>query len=166
VAPLLEDALMDRDPVHRQTAAWAIKHLALGLQGLGCEDALQHLLNHVWPNVYETSPHVTQVRGRGRGGTGRESLPSIALLPSPPSLQAVFEAVEALRVSLGPQRIFAYLVQGLFHPARRVREVHWKIYNNAVVYSADALTPVYPRLPPDTAGGPNPYARGYLDLLL
>ena len=32
VAPLLEDALMDRDPVHRQTAAWAIKHLALGLQ--------------------------------------------------------------------------------------------------------------------------------------
>ena len=156
---------MDRDPVHRQTAAWAIKHLALGLQvrqsvggpvlpgggrtrslsvcprlqGLGCEDALQHLLNHVWPNIYETSPHVTQ---------------------------SVFEAVEALRVSLGPQRIFAYLLQGLFHPARRVREVHWKVYNNAMVYSADALTPVYPRLPPDTAGGPNPYVHGYLELLL
>ena len=156
---------MDRDPVHRQTAAWAIKHLALGLQGLGCEDALQHLLNHVWPNVYETSPHVTQARkGRGRGAGARAC--SLSLSPLSPPLQAVFEAVEALRVSLGPQRIFAYLVQGLFHPARRVREVHWKIYNNAVVYSADALTPVYPRLPPDTAGGPNPYARGYLDLLL
>jgi splicing factor 3B subunit 1 len=84
IAPLLEDAMMDRDPVHRQTAAWAIKHLALGLQGLGCEDALQHLLNHVWPNIYETSPHVTQ---------------------------AVFEAVESLRVSLGPQRIFSYVLQ-------------------------------------------------------
>lgn len=156
---------MDRDPVHRQTAAWAIKHLALGLQGLGCEDALQHLLNHVWPNVYETSPHVTQARSGGRGGSGR-GVTDEAPPPFSPSLQAVFEAVEALRVSLGPQRIFAYLVQGLFHPARRVREVHWKIYNNAVVYSADALTPVYPRLPPDTAGGPNPYARGYLDLLL
>jgi splicing factor 3B subunit 1 len=31
VAPLLEDALTDRDLVHRQTAAWAVKHLALGL---------------------------------------------------------------------------------------------------------------------------------------
>lgn len=31
VAPLLEDALTDRDLVHRQTAAWAVKHLALGI---------------------------------------------------------------------------------------------------------------------------------------
>merc|ERR1712167_191881 len=45
VAPLLEDALIDRDMVHRQTAAAVVKHVALGVQGLGCEDALQHLLN-------------------------------------------------------------------------------------------------------------------------
>jgi len=44
VTPLLEDALMDRDLVHRQTAASAVKHMALGVAGLGCEDALVHLL--------------------------------------------------------------------------------------------------------------------------
>ena len=58
VTPLLEDALMDRDLVHRQTAAVTVKHLALGCAGLGCEDALVHLLNYVWPNVFETSPHL------------------------------------------------------------------------------------------------------------
>eukprot|EP00439_Symbiodinium_sp_Y106_P061778 s213_g9.t1 len=40
VTPILEDALMDRDLVHRQTAAWTCKHLALGVHGLGCEDCL------------------------------------------------------------------------------------------------------------------------------
>ena len=25
---------------------------------VGCEDALIHLLNHVWPNVFEESAHV------------------------------------------------------------------------------------------------------------
>ena len=58
VTPLLEDALMDRDLVHRQTAATTVQHLALGVAGLGCEDALIHLLNHVWPNIFEVSPHV------------------------------------------------------------------------------------------------------------
>ena len=49
---------MDRDAVHRQTAAVAVKHLALGVAGLGCEDALIHLLNYIWPNIFEQSPHV------------------------------------------------------------------------------------------------------------
>merc|ERR1711972_1200618 len=53
VTPLLEDALMDRDLVHRQTACAAIKHLALGVAGFGCEDALIHLLNYTWPNIFE-----------------------------------------------------------------------------------------------------------------
>jgi splicing factor 3B subunit 1 len=119
VAPLLEDALVDRDAVHRQTACATVKHLALGLQGLGCEDVLQHLLNFVWPNIFETSPHV---------------------------IGAVLDAIEGLRVSLGPQRLVPYVLQGLFHPARRVREAYWKIYNNLYVYAADALTPMYPRL--------------------
>ena len=123
VVPLLADALADRDLVHRQTAAWATKHLTLGLAAAGssgdCEDALGHLLNYLWPNVLETSPHVTQ---------------------------AVFDAVEAMRVALGPHRIYAHVLQGLFHPARRVREVYWKLYNNLYVYAADALTPLYPRL--------------------
>jgi len=55
VTPLLEDALIDRDQVHRQTAASVVKHIALGVVGLGCEDALVHLLNLVMPNIYEVS---------------------------------------------------------------------------------------------------------------
>eukprot|EP01138_Halocafeteria_seosinensis_P010429 gb/GECG01010647.1/.p1 GENE.gb/GECG01010647.1/~~gb/GECG01010647.1/.p1 ORF type:complete len:1367 (+),score=239.06 gb/GECG01010647.1/:1-4101(+) len=122
VTPLLQDALMSRDMVHRQIACNAVKHIALGVQGLGCEDSLTHLLNYVWPNIFETSPHI---------------------------MNAVFEAVEALRVSLGPGRIMLHLLQGLYHPARRVREVYWKIYNNAYVYSSDGLVPFYPRLVED-----------------
>lgn len=86
VTPLIEDALTDRDLVHRQTAASAVKHLALGVQSLGCEDALVHLLNYVWPNVFETSPHV---------------------------VNAVTEAIEAMRVSLGPGNVLLYTLQGL-----------------------------------------------------
>ena len=94
ITPLLEDALTDRDLVHRQTAASAVKHLGIGVAGLGCEDALVHLLNHIWPNVFETSPHV---------------------------INAVMEAIEAMRIGLGPGNILLYTLQGLFHPARRVR---------------------------------------------
>ena len=47
--------------MHRQTACAAVKHMALGVFGFGCEDALTHLMNYVWPNVFETSPHLVQV---------------------------------------------------------------------------------------------------------
>ncbi|CAH0515368.1 unnamed protein product [Peronospora belbahrii] len=136
VAPLLQDALMDRDLVHRQTACTTVKHLALGVAGLGCEDALVHLLNFVWPNIFETSPHV---------------------------INAVFEAVEGCRVALGPHVILQYVLQGLFHPARRVREVYWKIYNSLYMYSQDGLTPAYPMLEDD---GVNAYNRTYLELCI
>lgn len=53
VCPLLEDALIDRDLVHRQTACTTIKHMSLGVFGLNCEDAMIHLLNHIWPNIFE-----------------------------------------------------------------------------------------------------------------
>eukprot|EP01029_Cantina_marsupialis_P006767 TRINITY_DN174701_c0_g3_i1.p1 TRINITY_DN174701_c0_g3~~TRINITY_DN174701_c0_g3_i1.p1 ORF type:complete len:1188 (+),score=443.97 TRINITY_DN174701_c0_g3_i1:122-3685(+) len=122
VTPLLEDALMDRDPVHRQTASAVVKHVGLGVHGLGCEDALAHLLNFIWPNIFETSPHV---------------------------MNAVFEAIEACRVSLGSHAIANHVWQGLWHPARRVREVYWKLYNNLYVYSQDELNTCYPRIPDD-----------------
>jgi hypothetical protein len=38
--PPTQDALSDRDLVHRQTAATVVQHLALGVAGLSCEDAL------------------------------------------------------------------------------------------------------------------------------
>lgn len=95
---MLEDALTDRDLVHRQTASTIVKHLALGVAGLGCEDSMTHLLNLVWPNCFETSPHV---------------------------IGAVMDAIEAMRVSLGPGVLLSYVLQGLFHPARKVREVSY-----------------------------------------
>lgn len=55
VTPLLEDALIDRDMVHRQLACATVKHLALGVYGLGREDALTHLLNLIFPNIFEVS---------------------------------------------------------------------------------------------------------------
>jgi splicing factor 3B subunit 1 len=73
-----------------------VKHLALGVAGLGCEDSMMHLMNLVWPNCFETSPHV---------------------------IGAVMEAIEAMRVTLGPGTLLSYVLQGLFHPARKVREV-------------------------------------------
>ena len=93
VVPLFEDALMERDLVHRQISSAAIGHMALGVYGFGCEDVLNHILNFVWPNIFETSPHV---------------------------IQAVMAAVEGIRVALGPTRLLQYCVQGIFHPARKV----------------------------------------------
>mmetsp|Transcript_15831 Transcript_15831/g.31775 ORF Transcript_15831/g.31775 Transcript_15831/m.31775 type:complete len:1262 (-) Transcript_15831:1556-5341(-) len=119
VVPLLEDALIDRDLVHRQTACTTVGHIALGVRGLGCEDALVHLLNHVWPNVFETSPHV---------------------------INAVLFAISGCMVSLGPTTILLYVLEGLFHPARKVREIYWKIYNNLYIYAQEGMVPAYPAL--------------------
>ncbi|KAI9327050.1 armadillo-type protein [Obelidium mucronatum] len=117
VTPLLEDALMDRDLVHRQTACTTVKHIALGVVGLGCEDALLHLLNYVWPNVFE----------------------------------------------LGHLLSFTTVLQGLYHPARRVREIYWKIYNNLYIGSQDTLVAFYPRIENE---GANIYQRYELDLIV
>ncbi|KAK8934348.1 hypothetical protein KSP39_PZI014454 [Platanthera zijinensis] len=119
VTPLLADALTDRDLVHRQIAVSALKHLALGVAGLSREDVFVHLLNHVWPNIFETSPLV---------------------------IDAVMEAIDGLRVALGPAVILNYCLQGLFHPARKVREVYWKVYNSLHIEAQDALVAFYPVL--------------------
>ncbi|KAH7857355.1 hypothetical protein Vadar_011722 [Vaccinium darrowii] len=114
-----KDALIDRDLVHRQTVASAVKNMALGVPGLGCEDTLIHLLNYVWPNIFETSTHV---------------------------INAVMEAIEGMRVALGAAVVLNYCLQGLFHPARKVREVYWKIYKALYIGSQDALVAAYPVL--------------------
>lgn len=136
VTPLLEDALMDRDLVHRQTAASAVKHMALGVAGLGCEDALVHLMNYVWPNIFETSPHV---------------------------INAVMEAIEGMRVALGAAVVLNYCLQGLFHPARKVREVYWKIYNSLYIGAQDALVAAYPTLDDEES---NIYSRPELTMFV
>jgi splicing factor 3B subunit 1 len=136
VTPLLEDALMERDPVHRQTACAIVKHLSLGVAGLGCEDALLHLLNLVWPNIFEESPHV---------------------------IQAVMDAIQGLMVALGPNLILQYTIQGLYHPARKVREVFWKIFNTLYIYNSDALVAAYPLIESEDS---NTYTRTSLELFI
>merc|ERR1712049_35272 len=116
---LFEDALMDRDLVHRQTSCAAIKHMALGVFGFGCEDALVHLMNFVWPNVFETSPHL---------------------------VQAFMDAIEGMRVALGPIKVLQYVMQGLYHPARKVRDVYWKVYNQLYIGGQDSLVAGFPRI--------------------
>ena len=120
VTPLLVDALMDRDLVHRQTACTAVAHLALSVANLGTEDALSHLLNHLFPNILDTSPHL---------------------------IKAFLHAMDALTLALGPARVLPYLWHGLFHPARRIRSIYWKVYNNVFINHMDALTPIYKDLP-------------------
>lgn len=58
--------------------------MALGVSGFGCEDALTHLMNYVWPNIFETSPHV---------------------------VNAVMESIEGMRVALGPSKVLHYCLQ-------------------------------------------------------
>ncbi|XP_065839937.1 splicing factor 3B subunit 1-like isoform X2 [Oscarella lobularis] len=136
IVPLFEDALMDRDLVHRQTATWAVKHMALGVFGFGCEDALTHLINFVWPNIFEISPHMCQ---------------------------AFNDAVEGFRIALGPSKVLQYTVQGLFHPARKVRDAYWKVYNTLYIGSQDALIPSFPRV---SGGEKNCFERWELDYFI
>lgn len=58
---------------------------------------------------------------------------------------------------------FAFFPQGLFHPARKVRDVYWKIYNSLYIGSQDAAVAGYPRIPNDAK---NTYARYELDYVL
>jgi len=58
--------------------------MALGVYGFGCEDTLIRLLNHVWPNIFKTSPRL---------------------------VQAFMDSIEGLRVALGPKKILQYVLQ-------------------------------------------------------
>lgn len=137
VSPLLTDALMDRDLVHRQTACSVVKHMSLGCAGLGREDAMQHLLNFIWPNIFETSAHL---------------------------IGACLDAIEGMRVALGPTKILQYTLQGLFHPARKVRQIYWKVYNTLYIASQDALVASYPWLNDEKVAGVTiPYRRWLME---
>ncbi|CUM62823.1 uncharacterized protein PRCAT00000381001 [Priceomyces carsonii] len=122
VTPLIEDALTDRDQVHRQTAATVIRHMAINCVGLTNDDyydVFVHFLNLLLPNIYETSPHV---------------------------ISRILESIEALRVVLGIGSFSNYIWSGLFHPARKVRSPYWKMFNSAYVQSSDSIVPYYPRI--------------------
>lgn len=51
---------------------------------------------------------------------------------------------------------YSILFQGLFHPARKVRDVYWKIYNSLYISAQDALVAGYPHIENDVK---NQYVR-------
>ena len=120
VLSLLQNALTERELVHRQQACGVVKHLAINVAGLNCEDALIHLLNYLWPNIFEDSPHFQM---------------------------AFLDAIEGLRIGLGVNILMKYLLQGLFHPAKRVREPYWKVYNLLYIGAQDDMCMCFPTLP-------------------
>ena len=61
-------------------------------------DAMMHLLNLLYPNLFETSPHV---------------------------IDRIIEAIEAIRMAVGTGIVMNYVWAGLFHPARKVRTPYW-----------------------------------------
>ena len=73
------------------------------------------------------------------------------------------DAIGGMRVSLGPSKILSYTLQGLFHPARKVRNVYWKIYNNLYIGSQDELVSLYPTVENDEY---NNYRRVELEYVL
>lgn len=117
VTPLLTHALIERDPVHRQIACLAVKNFTIGCFAAGKQDAILHLLNHLLPNIFESTLHF---------------------------IDAVMDALDTMRLTLGPGILMQYILSGLFHPARKVRSQYWRVYNNMVIYSGDALVPYYP----------------------
>lgn len=122
IAPLLEDALTDRDQVHRQIASTVVRNLALNCYGLAHDDyhdVFIHFLNLVIPNIFETSPHV---------------------------IIRILECLDSLRIVLGPGVFMNYIWNGLFQAASKVRAPYWKVYNSAYVQGCDSLVPYYPRL--------------------
>lgn len=95
---------------------------------------------------------------------------------------AFIEATEGLRVGLGAGIDFSsnffdslffdtyflaillnYLLQGLFHAARKVRTVYWKVYNNLYIGSQDALVAAYPTIPDE---GKNTYYQAELNCFI
>ena len=60
-------------------------------------------------------------------------------------------------------KLHLFLFQGLFHPARKVRDVYWKIYNNLYIGSQDALVAGFPRIANDAK---NTYVKYELDYVL
>ena len=72
------------------------------------------------PNLFETSPHV---------------------------IDRIVDAISAIRVAIGAGMVMNYVWAGLFHPARRVRQPYWRLYNDAYVGGADSMVPYFPNLP-------------------
>ena len=76
---------------------------------------------------------------------------------------SVNDAIEGLSLALGSGTIMQYCLQGLFHPARRIRDVYWRHYNNAYLIGQDDMVPYFPRVENE---GKNTYRRYELEYVV
>jgi splicing factor 3B subunit 1 len=130
--PLLERGMTESNPQTRRMALEAAKGVLFSVAGYGYEDVAIHLLNFAHPNIVEllhgNTAHV---------GEDQERM-----------LTATLELIEAARLVLTPGILLQYLMQGLFHPARKVRDIYWKTYNLLYLGCGDQWVPFYPQLAP------------------
>jgi len=116
ITPLLHHALTERDAVHRQLACNCVMHLALHVPGR--RETFMHFLNLVWPNIL--------------------------LNKDINFTDAIISCMQALSYRLGPEVIAKYAQTGLYHPSRLVRNVFWKVWNNAYILNPEAVASCKP----------------------
>lgn len=98
--PLAEDALTEPDVAYRALGMRLVQHIAMCSHTNPCVPVLVHLLNFVFPNVLEKER----------------------------SIRNEFDqCIEALCSVLGGHYLYKYVVQGLYHPAQRVRRRYWEV---------------------------------------
>lgn len=85
----------------------------------GFVDVTVHLLNFVHPNIVE-------LLSKNEVKISEERLKMVS---------AVVSFYEAARLVVGSGRILQYLQQGLFHPARKVRDIYRRTYNMIYIAS-------------------------------
>ncbi|KAG8348628.1 splicing factor 3B subunit 1 [Trypanosoma vivax] len=148
LVPLLVRALTESEIQHRRMAVEACRAIVLTVAGFdGFEDLVIHFLNFIHPNIVE-------LLSRNETKISEERLKMVT---------AVVGYYEAARLVVGSGRMFQYLLQGLFHPAKKVRDIYRRSYNMMYVASPEALVPHYPRVNDDDE---HTYVRHELEVLL
>ncbi|TBU01962.1 subunit of U2 snRNP spliceosome, partial [Hamiltosporidium magnivora] len=110
---IIEDSLSEKDIVHRQLGMICVKSIVLSCKSPNInQDLLIHLFNYVFPNIFETSVYLEDI---------------------------FFQCMEVFCLKMDPLILIQYLVQGLFHPAKRVRNKYFKILEMVEKYRPDSF---------------------------
>lgn len=130
--PLLQRALTEASIPMRRMAMEAARAMLLSGAGLdGFEKIAMHLLNLIHPNIVE-------LLSKKEVKIGEERLKLVS---------AVVSFYEAAQMHLGSGVIYAYLSQGLFHPAKLVRDIFRRAYNIIYILSPEEMVPHHPQIP-------------------
>jgi len=112
LTPLLESAMISSDIIHRQISCNIIQHISLNVDNLNHFDLLIHFFNLIWPNIFESTPHMRR---------------------------STFNVIDSLRISIGATSLIYYVFLGLFHASKKVRDIYWVAYNLFYVGSQASL---------------------------